>query len=181
MDSDRLHVLTGGPGSGKTTLIEALAAAGVATSPEVGRAVIREQRMAGGDALPWANQKAFADLMVVRDIAAREAALATGVITVLDRGVPDVAGFLRVSGLPVPAHIDEAARTCRYNPRVFIAPFWPEIFTGDAERKQSPEVAEATFAVMVRTYRDYGYDLVELPRTTVAERVAFVTGWIGRR
>jgi predicted ATPase len=179
MDSDRLHVLTGGPGSGKTTLIEALATAGVATSPEVGRAVIREQLAAGGDALPWANQKAFADLMVVRDIAAREAALATGAVTVLDRGVPDVAGFLRVSGLSVPPHIDEAARTCRYNPRVFIAPFWSEIFTGDAERKQSPEVAEATFAVMVGTYRDYGYELVELPRTTVAERVAFVRERIG--
>ena len=181
MDSDRLHVLTGGPGSGKTTLIEALAAAGVATSPEVGRAVIREQLASGGDALPWANQKAFADLMVVRDIAAREAALASGAITVLDRGVPDVAGFLRVSGLPVPPHIDEAARICRYNSRVFIAPFWSEIFTGDAERKQSPEVAEATFAVMVETYRDYGYDLIELPRATIAERVAFVRERIGLR
>jgi len=179
MDSDRLHVLTGGPGSGKTTLIEALAAAGVATSPEVGRAVIREQLASGGDALPWANQKAFADLMVVRDIAAREDALATGVTTVLDRGVPDVTGFLRVSGLPVPSHIDEAARICRYNSRVFIAPFWPEIFTGDAERKQPPEVAEATFAVMVETYRDYGYDLIELPRATIAERVAFVRERIG--
>jgi predicted ATPase len=180
MDTDRLFVLTGGPGSGKTTLIEALAAAGVATSPEVGRAVIREQLATGGDALPWADQQAFAELMVVRDIAAREVALASGAITVLDRGVPDVAGFLRVSGLPVPSHIDEAARTCRYNQRVFIAPFWPEIFTGDAERKQSPDVAEATFAIMVETYRDYGYDLVELPRATVAERAAFVIERIGR-
>ena len=179
MDTDRLFVLTGGPGSGKTTLIEALTAAGVATSPEVGRAVIREQLANGGDALPWADQRAFADLMVVRDVAAREAALASGEVTVLDRGVPDVAGFLRVSGLPVSPHVDEAARSCRYNPRVFIAPFWPEIFTADAERKQSPEVAEATFAIMVETYRNYGYDLIELPRTTVAERVKFVTERIG--
>ncbi|WEJ98910.1 MAG: AAA family ATPase [Candidatus Sphingomonas phytovorans] len=179
MDSDRLFVLTGGPGSGKTTLIEALAAAGVATSPEVGRAVIREQLATGGNALPWADQQAFAELMVVRDMAAREAALAGGVVTMLDRGVPDVAGFLRVSGLPVPPHIDEAARTCRYNPRVFIAPFWPEIFTGDAERKQSPDVAEATFAVMVATYRSYDYELIELPRTSIAERVAFVVDRIG--
>ena len=179
MDTDRLFVLTGGPGSGKTILIEALAAAGVATSPEVGRAVIREQLASGGAALPWANQSAFADLMVVRDIAAREAALASGAITLLDRGVPDVAGFLRVSGLPVPPHIDSASRICRYNRSVFIAPFWPEIFTDDAERKQSPEVAEATFAVMVETYRGYGYDLVELPRATVVERVAFVRERIG--
>ena len=179
MDTDRLFVLTGGPGSGKTTLIEALAAASVPTSPEVGRAVIREQLAIGGDALPWADQRAFAELMVVRDIAAREAALASGAITVLDRGVPDVAGFLRVSGLSVPPHIDAAARTCRYNPRVFIAPFWPEIFTGDAERKQSPEVAEATFAVMAETYRGYGYELIELPCVSVAARVAFVIERIG--
>jgi predicted ATPase len=179
MNTDRLHVLTGGPGSGKTTLIDALARAGVATSPEVGRAVIREQLAAGGDALPWADQQAFADLMLIRDVAARRDALAIGVVTVLDRGVPDVAGFLRVSGLPVLPHIDEAARTCRYNPRVFIAPFWAEIFTGDAERKQSPEVAEATFAIMVETYRDYGYDLIELPRVPVADRVTFVKDRIG--
>ena len=179
MDTDRLHVLTGGPGSGKTTLIEALAAAGVATSPEVGRAVIREQLTAGGDALPWADQQAFADLMLVRDVTAHHDALATGAVTVLDRGVPDVAGFLRVSGLPVPPHIDDAARACRYNPRVFIAPFWAEIFTGDAERKQSPEVAEATFAVMVETYRGYGYELIELPRAPVADRVRFLKARIG--
>ena len=179
MDTDRLFVLTGGPGSGKTTLIDALGAAGVATSPEVGRAVIREQLAAGGDALPWADQRAFAELMIGREIAAHDAALAGGAVTVLDRGVPDVVGFLRVSGLPVPPHIDAAARTCRYNPSVFIAPYWAEIFTGDAERKQLPEVAEATFAVMVDTYRGYGYDLIELPRAPIPERVAFIVDRIG--
>ena len=174
MDSDRLFVITGGPGSGKSTLIDALAAVGVATSPEVGRAVIREQLAIGGNALPWGDQRAFAEQMVLRDVAAQREALASGAVTVLDRGVPDVAGFLRVSGQPVPAHIDAAARRCRYNSRVFIAPFWAEIFTGDAERKQTIDEARATFAVMVETYRDYGYDLVELPRALVVERVAFV-------
>src|SRR3546814_2394649 len=33
---------------------------------------------------------------------------------VLDRGVPDVVRFLRISGLAVPRAIDRAARTCRY-------------------------------------------------------------------
>jgi predicted ATPase len=40
--TDRLHVVTGPPGSGKSTLIDALARAGVATSEEVGRRIIRE-------------------------------------------------------------------------------------------------------------------------------------------
>ena len=179
MTVDRLHVLTGGPGSGKSTLIEALAGRGVATSPEVGRAIIKEQVAAGGNALPWADHRAFAEQMVAREVAAHESALATGEAVVLDRGVPDVIGFLRASGLAVPPHIDAAARTFRYNPRVFIAPWWPDIFTADAERRQTPEEARATFEVMVGTYRDYGYRLVELPRDTVAARVAFVLDHIG--
>lgn len=169
-----VHVITGGPGSGKSTLIAALAAAGIATSAEVGRQIIREQLAVGGTALPWADELAFAERMIVREIAARDAALALDTTVVLDRGCPDVVGFLRVSGLPVPPHIDAAARDCRYNPRVFIAPFWADIFTTDAERRQSPDVAEATHDIMVATYRGYGYTLVELPRASVAERVDFV-------
>jgi predicted ATPase len=177
--TNRLHVITGGPGSGKSTLIAALAATGVATSPEVARIIIREEVASGGDALPWANHLAFAERMIEREVAAHEEALASGETVLLDRGVPDVVCFLRLAGLATPPYIDAAARTCRYNPRVFIAPWWLAIFTTDAERKQTPEEAAATFAVMVETYRDYGYTLVELPRATVAERVAFVLAQIG--
>ncbi|RIA44459.1 putative ATPase [Hephaestia caeni] len=172
--TDSLHVVTGGPGSGKSTLIDALAAAGFATSPEVGRAIIREEMASGGAALPWVDHLAFAEKMLVREVAAHDAALAAAGPVVLDRGVPDVAGFLRISGLAVSPAIDRAARECRYNPRVFIAPWWEDIFTADAERKQTPGEARATFAVMVETYRDYGYRLVELPRAAVVDRVAFV-------
>lgn len=173
-ETDRLHVITGGPGSGKTTLIEALATRGIATSAEVGRAIIKEEVASGGTALPWADHHAFAERMLIREIAAHAAALARAEPVVLDRGVPDVAGFLRVSGLAVPPTIDAAARRCRYHPIVFIAPFWPEIFTGDAERKQTPDEARATFAVMIETYRHYGYRLAELPRAGVAARVSFI-------
>jgi len=175
----RLHIVTGGPGAGKTTLIDALSATGVATSPEVGRAVIREQLASGGDALPWSDHRAFAQAMIARELSARAAALATGTSVVLDRGAPDVVGFLHLSDLPVPHDIDEAARTQRYNPRVFLAPFWAAIFANDAERRQTPAEAAASEAVMRATYRHYGYQVIDLPRVTVAERVAFVRAAIG--
>lgn len=170
----RLHIVTGGPGAGKTTLVDALAAEGVATSPEVGRAVIREQIAAGGRALPWVDPRAYAEEMIEREIIAREVALASGLQVILDRGIPDVVGFLRVTGLAVPPHIDQAARRLRYHPRVLLAPWWDTIYTGDSERRQSPAVAEATEQMMRETYRDYGYELIELPRAPVTERVAFV-------
>lgn len=117
---------------------------------------------------------AFAEAMAPREVAAHAAALATGKTVVLDRGVPDVVGFLRVSNLPVPPRIDTVARATRYNPRVFLAPFWPAIYAHDEERRQTPEIAGATEAVMRATYADYGYTLVDLPLAPVAERVAFV-------
>jgi predicted ATPase len=173
--TDRLHVVTGPPGSGKSTLIAALARAGVATSEEVGRRIIREQVAVGGSALPWGDERAFAELMAPREVAAHAAALASGRTVVLDRGVPDVVGFLRASCLPVPPAIDAAARATRYNARVFLAPFWRDIFVQDAERPQSADSAQASEAVLRETYRDYGYTVVDLPRASVADRVAFVT------
>ena len=47
-----LHVITGGPGSGKTSLIAALAANGLDVMQEVGRAIIQDEVHKGGRALP---------------------------------------------------------------------------------------------------------------------------------
>src|SRR3546814_19136277 len=102
MSTDSLHVVTGGPGSGKSTLIDALAAAGFATSPEVGRAIIRKEMAAGGTALPWVDHLAFAEKLLVREVAAPDAALAAAGPVVPDPGVPQVWGFLRLSGAPGP-------------------------------------------------------------------------------
>ena len=112
--------------------------------------------------------------MLDGELAAHAAALARGTSVVLDRGVPDVVGFLRVSGLPVPPAIDAAARRTRYAPRVFLAPFWAEIYRHDPERRQPAAVAARTEAIMRETYAGYSYTVVDLPRADVATRVAFV-------
>jgi predicted ATPase len=91
-----------------------------------------------------------------------------------DRGVPDVIGYLRLIGLPVPRHMEKAAVLYRYNRRVFISPPWPEIFEQDRERKQTPEEAARTYRSMVATYSELGYELVEIPRASVDARLLFV-------
>src|SRR3546814_16640429 len=50
-DRPDFHVITGGPGTGKSPLIEALAVEGFDHMPEAGRAIIREQVAIGGAAL----------------------------------------------------------------------------------------------------------------------------------
>lgn len=49
---NRFIVFTGGPGAGKTSVIEALRSAGHRCSAEAGRAIIRQQVAIDGAALP---------------------------------------------------------------------------------------------------------------------------------
>jgi predicted ATPase len=178
--SDRFFVLTGGPGSGKTTLIEALKARGYATTEEAGRGVIREEMRNNGSGLPWVDPALFAELMFDWELRSyRDAERQDGPV-VFDRGLPDTIGYLRLEGLDVPAWMEEEAWRLRYNKRALIAPPWREIFGNDEERRQTWSVAVRTYDIMVETYTELGYELVPLPRTTVEERVEFVLSEVSR-
>lgn len=174
-DCDRFVVVTGGPGSGKTTLLEGLGHHGWASTVEAGRGVIHDQTAIGGSALPWADRTLFAELMLSWEMRSyRWAQQQTGVV-LFDRGVPDVVGYLRLAGLPVPAHVFTAAECFRYHQQVLIAPPWPEIFNQDSERKQDLAEAERTYDAMVETYTELEYEIIDLPRADVATRIEFVT------
>lgn len=170
----RLFVITGGPGSGKTAIIDELAKRGYATTDEVGRRIIREEMATDSTGLPWKDRIRFAELMLAAETQNHKTASSRHGRIFCDRGVPDIVGYLRLENLPISPEALRAARERRYEPLVFICPPWPEIFIADAERRQTPDVAERTCAMMRQTYGDYGYDLIEVPRAPVPERVAFL-------
>ncbi|WP_420962745.1 AAA family ATPase [Brucella sp. IR073] len=172
--TDRFFVLTGGPGSGKTTLIAALREAGYGSSVEAGRGIIQQQMAICGSALPWANPALFAETMLVWEMRSHEIAQAEDGIIFFDRGVPDIAGYLQLEGLPVPDHVARAARLLRYNTTVFVLPPWPEIFTQDAERRQDLDEARRTFEAVSAAYERFGYQLVTVPCAPVEARRHFV-------
>jgi len=180
-DSDRFFVLTGGPGSGKSTLIEALKQAGFHTAPEAGRGVIRDQMAIGGRALPWQDRALFAELMLSWELRSWHAAHAKSGPVFFDRGVPDTIGYLRLCDLPVPDHAVNAAQKFRYARRVFIAPPWPEIFAQDEERKQTLDEARHTHDSVAGVYAELGHELVPLPLVSVQERVRFILQETGLR
>lgn len=172
--TNHLHIITGGPGSGKTSLIDALAAEGIRHMPEAGRAIIQDQVAIGGAALPWSDREAFAVLMLGWEMRSYREAMGVPGPIIFDRGIPDVIGYLRLCGLPVPAPTIKAAEKRRYANEVFIAPPWPAIFEQDSERKQTLAEAEATYHAMVDAYTSFGYELVVLPLASVGERADFV-------
>jgi predicted ATPase len=172
--TQHFFVLTGGPGSGKSTLIAALQRAGYAHSIEAGRGIIQDQLAIGGGALPWIDPGAFAELMLSWEMRSYHMAKDAAGPVFFDRGVPDVVGYLRLLNRPVPPHIERAAQLFCYNRLVLIAPPWEEIFRQDRERKQDYSEAVRTYEAMASTYSAYGYELIEIPCASVEVRMNFV-------
>lgn len=65
---NKLIVFTGGPGAGKTSVIEQLKIQGFICAPETGRHVIQTQVANHGSALPWNDKQAFRDEMTKEEV-----------------------------------------------------------------------------------------------------------------
>jgi predicted ATPase len=167
-------ILSGGPGSGKTTLVERLAARGFATVAETGRAILAEQAESGGNAVHGGDSAAYGELMLKRGIADYRAVRETYEPVFFDRGIAELPGYFRLMGLAVPEAASAATRDYRSNELVFLAPPWREIYRQDALRRQDFAEAARTFEFIRDAYIAAGYRPVELPKDTVARRIAFM-------
>ena len=173
-DHRNFHVITGGPGAGKTTLIAALASRGVAGFPEAGRSIIQAQRTIGRPVGHDGDRALYAELMLSWDIRSHAEACGLAGPVVFDRGIPDLIGYLQLCGLVVPAHFIAAARRFRYARTVFVAPGWEAIYANDAERRQDFSEARETEAAIRAAYAGLGYDCIDLPHVPVGARAEFV-------
>lgn len=180
MSQNNFIVLTGGPGAGKTTIIQALEMRGYSCAEETGRKVIKEQIDQKGSALPWENQESFRDLMLKQEITSYKLHQNDSGLVFFDRGIIDVLGYSQLEKLGISDELMESCKHFRYNPSVFIFPPWETIFTCDSERKQDFATAVATHRAMVKAYAHYGYNPIEVPKCSEGERVEFILANVPR-
>lgn len=176
-------VLTGGPGVGKTTVLKELQKQGFKTVPEEARRIIKEQLDSNGDGLPWKNKAYYAKLMLIASSArfVNETYDSSPLqpYVFFDRGIPDTLAYIEMEDLILEEKLLEEAKLHRYYNKVFILPPWKEIYENDSERKQTWEEAEATFKIMKKTYEHLGYEVIEIPKTTVKQRCQFILETLG--
>ena len=147
MENLNFYILTGGPGSGKSTVLKLLSDMGYLTVEETGRNIIQKQIKSLGDAVPWNNVTRYARLMFLHAITDFEELVHVQKICFFDRGILDILGYCRLINIPITTSLKKAAHEYRYNPKVFLFPPWEEIYTNDTERKQD--------------FKDYGTNLTD--------------------
>jgi predicted ATPase len=174
LNNPNLFVISGGPGAGKTTVLQEIESHGFSTVPEVARQIIQEQVQAGGTALPWLNRERYTELMLHRSIESYLQHTPALTPTFCDRGIPDTLCYARLIQLPEMESIRSACEQFRYASVAFLAPPWKEIYSTDAERKQEFEEAERTFHMMKDVYQECGYSVLELPKVSPSDRAQFI-------
>ncbi|UUC45093.1 AAA family ATPase [Flavobacterium cerinum] len=174
---DHFYVITGGPGVGKTTLLEALKQQGYLCIPEIAREIIHEQIQQNGTALPWKDYALYTRLMLERSVNSYcdTIQIYNGTEPVFfDRGIPDTLCYASLTDQPITETMERFINQYRYNTKVFMLPPWKAIYHTDTERKQNWEEAIATYEQMIKTYQQYGYQIIEIPKDSVQNRLAFI-------
>ena len=165
-------VISGCSSGGKSTLLTELGRRGHTVVEEPGRRIVQQELQSGGTALPWLDAEAFIRRAMAMALADRAAVAAHAGLVFFDRGLIDAAaGVERLTGEPALAPLRDAHR---YHHRVFLTPPWPEIYVTDPERRHGLAEAEAEYVNLLQVYPALGYELVILPKTSVAERADFV-------
>ena len=163
-------VFAGGPGAGKTAVLDVLKARGFHCAPDNARAVIRARLDAGLPPRP--APRAFAEAVLDADIECYAAA-AAGEVWFFERGVVDALGSLKGAAGIADAELERLLARYPYA-RVFLFPPWPEIYRTDDERDQTFTEAVRVFALTRAWYERCGYSTCEVPLLPVAERADFV-------
>ncbi|MBW8725760.1 MAG: AAA family ATPase [Inquilinus limosus] len=169
---DRFVVISGCSGGGKSTLLAELGRRGRAVVEEPGRRIVKQELDSGGSALPWADGPTFARRAIAMALADRAAAGIWLGWVFFDRGLIDAASALQhMTGEPA---LETLARPHPYHRRVFLTPPWPEIYGTDPERRHGLDAAMEEYERLLKDYPALGYEVVILPKVSVAKRASFV-------
>ena len=172
--SKEIVVIIGGPGTGKTTIIDGLLSMNYCCYPEISREVTMEAKKQGIEQLFLENPLLFSELLLEgRKKQFQNATLESHDVVFLDRGIPDVLAYMHYIGDSYPAFFDAACKEHQYT-KIFILPPWEEIYVSDDERYENYEQAKLIYNHLIETYENYGYTLIEVPKDSVENRIDFI-------
>jgi predicted ATPase len=142
--------------------------------PEISRQVTLEAQKKGIEQLFLKKPLLFSELLLEgRKKQFENACNEPHEVVFLDRGIPDVLAYMHYIGDSYPSFFDDACREHTYS-KIFILPPWEEIYVSDQERYENYEQAKLIHNHLTETYQNYGYELIEVPKDSVDNRILFI-------
>lgn len=164
-------VITGGPSTGKTSIINAFSNLHYNTFPEVARVVIKNQLKINSNKVPWNDVSGFSKLVLKKQIIDFNDAKRG--FNIYDRGIPDLIGYINHGNQDLFKDLKLNAEKLKYK-FVFMLPPWEDIYETDNERRENYEDAVKIYESIKKAYASLSYKLIEVPKDTLPNRVLFI-------
>ncbi|MDC6364455.1 MULTISPECIES: AAA family ATPase [Flavobacteriaceae] len=174
-------VITGAPGTGKTSIVNGLEERGFQCFHEIIRDMTLKAKQEGDSKEHISNPLVFVedamqfnkDLLYGRAKHYQQSLEIDIPLSFFDRGIPDVLAYMDFFGQ---SYGEEFIHTCKENRYdiIFIVPPWKEIYVSDNERLETFEEAEKIHDALMNTYKEFDYNPIVVPKDGVTQRIDFI-------
>lgn len=170
----RKIVITGGPGTGKSSIVDELKKRGQICFDEISRQVTLEARKKGIEQLFLTEPLLFSELLLEGRLKQfYDADQYEGSTIFLDRGLPDVLAYMDYFGTNYQIDFVETCQINRYD-QIFILAPWQDIFVSDSVRYENFEQSELIHKHLLNSYKNFGYNLIDVPFESIEKRADFI-------
>lgn len=166
--------IIGGPSSGKTSIINQLMKKGHVCMEEISREITAKAKNEGIDQLFLKDPIWFSEqLLEERKKQFIDADTAKSPFVFFDRGLPDVIAYLDYIGCNYSEEFINICKKYKYD-KVFILMPWKDIYIQDNERYETFKQATEIHEFLIKWYTSFNYELVEVPQSTLENRIGFI-------
>ncbi|HHC80997.1 MAG TPA: hypothetical protein ENK46_14030 [Flavobacteriia bacterium] len=165
------YVITGGPSTGKTTVINILHERGYKTTIEHARHYIDTMRSEGKTVEEIRQHNRKFQLGVLEMQIDQEASLNHEEIVYLDRAIPDAMAYYQFLGLEYDTQLIEAVNKVSYK-KIFILDRLP--FRKDYARTEDETGQQKIHQLIINVYKSLPFPIVFVPVVNPEERVKFI-------
>lgn len=165
------YVITGGPGSGKTTTVNILRDRGYITTMEHARHFLDTQRLKGRTIEEVRAAQSEFQHGVLKMQIDQENEIAPHVQVFLDRAIPDALAYYRYLNMPVDGLLRDALQKVSYK-KVFIMDPLPLV--NDYARLENAEAQKKIHELITEVYEALPSLVVHVPVLPAEQRVDFI-------
>lgn len=182
-EGQQRYIITGGPGAGKTSIINYLAKSGYLVAPEAATEIIEEELKKNIES-PWRADDYHIRMYELISKRQLEVQNSPASIAFFDRGHLDGISYIllqkRTLYQYVVDRVQSSIDTQYFNNRVFFIDSLGFVVPGPARNEDLQESLQKA-QCLEQNYRTMGYEIVHIPPGPVEERaqiiIAYVTKW----